>query len=88
MQESQKLRDQKRIEAIKLEARIRKLKVEEEKAKKRISDAKREQALVQDMKSTKNKWLGDKINNNSNLKNEEEYNRQRIHMERARNKAV
>ena len=83
MQESQKLRDQKRIEAIKLEARIRKLKVEEEKAKKRISDAKREQALVQDMKSTKNKWLGDKINNNSNLKNEEEYNRQRIHMERA-----
>ena len=71
-----------------MEARIRKLRVEEEKAKKRISDARREQDLVKDMKSTKNKWLSDKITNNRNLKDEENYNRNKIHDERARNRAV
>ena len=45
----------------KMEARIKKLQIEEDRAKKRIADARRQQDFVNQMKNEKNRMREDKI---------------------------
>ena len=50
MLESKHLREQRRIQALQLEARIKKMKTDEEKVKKRIKDTQRELDFVSNIK--------------------------------------
>lgn len=69
-----------------MEARIKKLQLEEDKAKKRIGDARRQQDFIQSMKVEKQKLREEKLKHYQEMNQREEYNRKKINEERKKQK--
>ena len=79
MQQAKFDKEMKRQQMQQLEARINKLQLEQDKAKKRIQDAKAQQEFVASIKSDKQRQLDIKLKHQQEMLIREEENRKKIH---------
>ena len=78
MMQAKMEREQKKLQMMRVEARLRKLQSDEEKTAKRISDAKKQQEFVTNMKNEKDKDLNMKLNHQQKQKETESFSRSRF----------
>ena len=79
MQQAKFDKEMKKQQMQQLEARINKLQLEQDKAKKRIQDAKAQQEFVASIKSDKQRQLDIKLKHQQEMLIREEENRKKIH---------
>lgn len=82
MMQAKMEREQKKLQMLRMEARLRKLQTDEEKTTKRLNDAKKQQEFVLNMKQEKQRQLEQKQAWQSYMRQLEESNRQKFTTER------
>jgi ATPase subunit of ABC transporter with duplicated ATPase domains len=86
MMEAKFEKDQKRLQMMRMEARLKKLQTDEEKVARQISEARKKQDFIMNMKNEKERQARMKADHQERLRMQEEENRRRFNDERFQTK--
>ena len=75
-------KEQKRLQMLRMEARLKKLQTDEERMERQISEARKKQEFVQNMKMEKERQAKMKLDHQERVRRQEEENRRKFNEER------